>query len=68
MATKREHTTEDTSSSAKRPKMENGNGKLDAANNPYLAHWNDDSESRRVAPTYTLGGWILIQDLPTNIP
>lgn len=51
MATKREHATEDTSSSTKRVKMENGNGKLDAANNPYLAHWNDDSKS----PPVTLG-------------
>ena len=43
MATKREHTTDDLANT-KRVKMENGNGKLDGANNPYLAHWDDNSE------------------------
>jgi hypothetical protein len=46
MANKREYDTED-GSSAKRVKMANGNGKLDAASNPYLAHWNDDSNGQR---------------------
>ncbi|CAI6243729.1 unnamed protein product [Periconia digitata] len=42
MATKREFDNED-GYQAKRVKTENGNGKVDAANNPYLAHWNEDS-------------------------
>lgn len=49
MATKREFDTEGASS-AKRVKMENGNGKLDAASNPYLAHWNDDVKSKTAPP------------------
>ncbi|KAK3203692.1 hypothetical protein GRF29_106g327236 [Pseudopithomyces chartarum] len=43
MASKREYQTDDAAST-KRVKMENGNGNLDGANNPYLAHWNDDSK------------------------
>jgi pre-mRNA-splicing factor ATP-dependent RNA helicase DHX15/PRP43 len=42
MTAKREH-NDDGGASVKRVKVEsNGNGKLDAASNPYLAHWNDD--------------------------
>jgi len=41
MAAKREFDTDDTTS-AKRVKTENGNGKLEPASNPYLAHWNDE--------------------------
>lgn len=48
MATKREFDTDD-SSSAKRVKMENGNGKLDPASNPYLAHWNDEPAGKSKA-------------------
>jgi pre-mRNA-splicing factor ATP-dependent RNA helicase DHX15/PRP43 len=40
MATKREFDADD-SASVKRVKMENGNGKLDPASNPYLAHWDE---------------------------
>jgi pre-mRNA-splicing factor ATP-dependent RNA helicase DHX15/PRP43 len=42
MTIKREH-HDDDNASAKRLKVEsNGNGNMDAASNPYLAHWNDD--------------------------
>jgi|TARA_R110002003_G_scaffold56_4_gene5085 pre-mRNA-splicing factor ATP-dependent RNA helicase DHX15/PRP43 len=42
MTIKREH-NDDDSASVKRVKVEaNGGGKLDAASNPYLAHWNDE--------------------------
>jgi hypothetical protein len=48
MATKREFDTDDTAS-AKRLKMENGNGKLEPASNPYLAHWNDEPKMKSKA-------------------
>ena len=46
MATKREFDTGDNSS-AKRVKMQNGNGNLDPANNPYLAHMRDNGPSSK---------------------
>jgi pre-mRNA-splicing factor ATP-dependent RNA helicase DHX15/PRP43 len=46
MTVKREH-NDVGSASVKRVKVEaNGNGKLDAASNPYLAHWNDDKPAK----------------------
>lgn len=54
MAAKREFDTDDTTS-AKRVKMENGNGKLEPASNPYLAHWNDEPKVKsKPAPGYRL--------------
>jgi pre-mRNA-splicing factor ATP-dependent RNA helicase DHX15/PRP43 len=48
MAAKREFDTDDTTS-AKRVKMENGNGKLDPASNPYLAHRYDEPTAKSKA-------------------
>jgi pre-mRNA-splicing factor ATP-dependent RNA helicase DHX15/PRP43 len=47
MSSKREH-NDDDSARVKRVKVEgNGDGKMDpAANNPYLAHWNDDKPAK----------------------
>jgi pre-mRNA-splicing factor ATP-dependent RNA helicase DHX15/PRP43 len=42
MTIKREH-NDDDSTRVKRVKVEsNGDGKMDVASNPYLAHWNDE--------------------------
>jgi pre-mRNA-splicing factor ATP-dependent RNA helicase DHX15/PRP43 len=47
MTIKREH-NDDEGASSKRVKVEsNGNGKMDAASNPYLAHWNDDKPAMK---------------------
>jgi pre-mRNA-splicing factor ATP-dependent RNA helicase DHX15/PRP43 len=46
MTVKREH-NDDEGASVKRVKVENnGNGKPDAASNPYLAHWNDEKPAK----------------------